>query len=79
MSRPDLKIVPFAHSRGLAASEGVLKSYPDVLRVSHVAEIAGVSEQTVRAQVRKGCIPYVRMGRAILIPKARFIDYLEGR
>lgn len=51
--------------------------YPDLLTVKHLAEITGVSEQTIRREIRLGVIPSLHIGRRLLCPKRDFIEYVE--
>lgn len=47
---------------------------PEALTVPQVAELLGVSEDTVYRQVRAGHLPRKRMGRTLRVPKA----FLQG-
>ena len=38
----------------------------------------GISETHIRKALKKGEIPYITVGRKILINRDRFIDYLNG-
>ena len=48
------------------------------LTVSEAAELLGVSRWLIQQQVGRGALPAVRLGRRILIPRARLLAWLEG-
>ncbi len=47
------------------------------LSVAEAAELLGVSRWLVLQQVQQGTLPLKRFGRRILIPRARFLAWLE--
>lgn len=49
-----------------------------LLTVTQIAAQAGLSEQTVRAEIRAKHIPAVRIGRRWFVPEQRWIAYLNG-
>jgi excisionase family DNA binding protein len=49
------------------------------LTVAEAATLLGVSRWLVQQQVGKGVLPAVRLGRRILIPRARLLAWLESR
>ena len=51
---------------------------PAVLDVPGVAKVLDCSTDTVRAEIRTGRLPHVRLGRLIRIPRHSLIGYLEG-
>ena len=51
---------------------------PPVLDVPGVAKILGCSPDTIRAEIRAGRLPHVRVGRLIRIPRHQLVAYLEG-
>ena len=51
---------------------------PPVLDVPGVAKVLGCSTDTVRAEIRSGRLPHVRLGRLIRIPRHELVAYLEG-
>lgn len=56
-----------------------LRSSPQVtVTLAQAAAILGVDPRTVSGAVRAGDIPAVRVGRRVLIPKHRFLAYLDG-
>lgn len=48
------------------------------LSVAQTAELLGVSRWLVQQAVRDGSLPHVRLGRRILIPRARVLAWLDG-
>lgn len=48
------------------------------LTVAETAELLGISRWLVQQAVQQGALPSVRLGRRILIPKARLQAWLEG-
>ena len=64
---------------GENVSSGFLDGYPDLLTVEHIAEITGLSKQTVRYRLQCGEIPGKHLGRRWYSPKAAFVRYwFEG-
>ena len=55
-----------------------LEEYPPVLNVSQVADILGVTNQTVRKLIVKHQLKGIRVGSCIRVPKDRLIDYLNN-
>lgn len=53
-------------------------SKPEYITQAQAAELLGVHEDTVRAAIRRGDLPVVRLGRAVRIPLAE-IAKLERR
>lgn len=51
---------------------------PGVMRVADVARILGVHEQTVKAEIRRGRLRCVHVGRVIRITDKHLAEYLEG-
>lgn len=54
----------------------MLKEYPDVMDISQVCEILGVSTKTGYRIIKEGKIRYIKVGRAYRIPKAHLFTYL---
>jgi excisionase family DNA binding protein len=48
------------------------------LSVAETAELLGISRWLVQQAVRDGSIPSLRVGRRILIPRARLLSWLGG-
>lgn len=51
---------------------------PLVLTIPQVAKIMNVCEQTCRNEARAGRMPAVHCGRKWLIPRDRFLKWLDG-
>lgn len=73
-----LKPVYFSFEPPQPAPE-FLGNYKDTLSVDDIAEITGISKQTIRAELEAGNLPGCRIGRQWVIPKPGFIAYLYGR
>lgn len=48
------------------------------MTVDEAAALIGVSRNTLYEAIRRGEVPHLRMGRRIIIPKARFDEWLAG-
>ena len=48
------------------------------LTMAEAASLLGVDARTVSGAVRAGDIPAVRVGRRVLLPRARFFEWLDG-
>ena len=55
------------------AASGMLGRFPDMLTVSDVCEVTGLSSQTVRKRCADGTFPGVRIGRRWFVSKDRFV------
>jgi excisionase family DNA binding protein len=55
-----------------------LKELPEVLTIEQVAEYLGVGRSTMYDAARRGDVKCVRLGRRLLVPKARLEDFLTG-
>ncbi len=55
-----------------------LSDLPVMLKVRQVAEVLGVSDQTVYQMLREGRIPSMRAGSRYLIPKHRLVAMIEA-
>lgn len=67
-------------SLGLNANKSTppfLENYPDLLTVQHLRELTGLSDQTIRAEINKGCLPGFRIGRRLYVPKAGLFEYIQ--
>lgn len=64
----------FAPKRAAAFLEG----YPDLMNTGHVAELTGLSEQTIRAEINAGHLPGCRIGRRLYVPKPAFVEYVTS-
>lgn len=54
-----------------------LADYPDFLTPKHLAEITGLSEQTIRRMIHEGEIPGRKIGRSLFSPKTKFLEYMN--
>jgi len=64
----------------LAVSEiyrNVLKDYPDILDVSQVSTILGVSTKTVYRLLNEGSLASLKIGRAFKVPKLYVLQYIK--
>jgi excisionase family DNA binding protein len=52
---------------------------PDILTVEETAKLLRISRGLAFAAVRNREIPSIRVGRRILVPKARLLAWLEAR
>lgn len=56
-----------------------LGQYGETLSVEDIAEITGLSKQTVRTELENGSLPGCRIGRQWIVAKPAFVSYLFGR
>ena len=56
--------------------EKYLEDYRPVLSVDEVADILGVTGNTIRHLTRAGELGSIKVGRLIRIPKDRLVEYL---
>jgi excisionase family DNA binding protein len=50
---------------------------PDILTVDETARLLRISRGLAFAAARRGDIPAVRVGRRLLVPRARLFEWLE--
>lgn len=74
----DSQVVPVVIQPVQSVRSELLSGYPDLLKVYHIAEITGLSEQTIRRQMKNGSIPSRKVGRQLYCSKRKFIEYIEG-
>ena len=55
----------------------LIKDYPDVMDVTQVSEILGVSTKTVYKVIREGALSSLKVGREFRILKVNLIRYLK--
>lgn len=55
----------------------MLKEYPDVMDISQMCEVLGVSTKTGYQLLKDGCVVCLKIGRAYRIPKAHILTYLQ--
>ena len=51
---------------------------PDVLTVEETAKFLRISRGLAFQSVRQGDIPSVRVGRRLLVPKLKLLEWLDG-
>ena len=56
-----------------------LDGMPDVLTVSEIAQVLRISRGTAYEMVRSGQLSSIRVGRRILVPRARLEALLTAR
>ena len=56
----------------------MFESYPDVITVSELCEMLGISKRLAYRLLERQEIRSVRVGRVFRIPKTAVIDYLVG-
>lgn len=55
----------------------MFKEYPDVVNVTQLSEMLGISEKTTYRLLKENCITHFRVGRTYKIPKLHVLDYLR--
>ena len=75
-NEPEISVqaVPAAQS-----SAGAAEGERATLSVAETATLLGVSPWLVQQEVRRGSLPCVRLGRRILISRARLMAWLEDQ
>lgn len=51
---------------------------PLVLTVEEAAELLGISRTLAYAKVRDGVLPSIRLGRRLLVPRRRLLEFVDG-
>lgn len=54
------------------------EDYPDLLTPTHLSEITGQCEATVRSLCSKGKLPAVRIGKRRYVPKTAMVSFVES-
>lgn len=54
----------------------MLKEYPDIMDITQMCQILGISTKTGYRLIREGKICCIKVGRAYRIPKAHLFSYL---
>ena len=57
--------------------QNILHDYPDILDVSQVSTILGVSSKTVYRLLNEGSLASLKIGRAFKIPKLYVLQYIK--
>lgn len=62
------------------ASENETQEPPQVLTVGEARALTGdrISRNAMYAYVKAGFIPHIKVGRKVLIPRRRFLAWLNG-
>ncbi len=55
----------------------VFKDYPDVVSVSQMSEMLGISEKSAYRLLRENRIEHLKVGRTYKIPKLHIFRYLN--
>ena len=55
----------------------MLSDYGDVLTVKELAEVLRIGKNAAYSLVRDGKVVGIRVGRKLLIPKIRIVDFLN--
>ena len=63
----------------LDALQPLFANMPDVMTAKELASVIRLNVKTIYSLVARGMIPYVRIGSALLFPKAQIIAWLEER
>ena len=54
----------------------MLKEYPDIIDITQMCQILGISTKTGYRLIREGKICCIKVGRSYRIPKAHLFSYL---
>jgi excisionase family DNA binding protein len=57
--------------------QSIFREYPDVMDVSQVSDLLGVSTKTVYKLIGDGTLSSLKVGRAFRIPKVNIMRYLK--
>lgn len=55
----------------------VFKEYPDVVSVSQMSQMLGISEKSAYRLLKENCIEHFKVGRTYKIPKLHIFNYLR--
>ncbi|MBQ3177522.1 MAG: helix-turn-helix domain-containing protein [Clostridia bacterium] len=55
----------------------MFREYPDVVTVSQMSEMLGISEKSAYRLLKENCIEHFRIGRTYKIPKLHIFSYLR--
>lgn len=55
----------------------IFKEYPDVVSVTQMSEMLGISEKSAYRLLKENCIDYFKVGRTYKIPKLHIFNYLR--
>lgn len=55
----------------------VFRDYPDVVSVSQMSQMLGISEKSAYRLLKENCIEHFKVGRTYKIPKLHIFNYLR--
>ena len=55
----------------------MFREYPDIVTVSQMSEMLGISEKSAYRLLKENCIEHFRIGRTYKIPKLHIFSYLR--
>ena len=55
----------------------IFKEYPDVVSVTQMSKMLGISEKSAYRLLKKNCIEHFKVGRTYKIPKLHIFNYLH--
>lgn len=55
----------------------MFREYPDVVTVSQMSEMLGISEKSAYRLLKENCIEHFKIGRTYKIPKLYIFSYLR--
>ena len=55
----------------------MFREFPDVVTVSQMSEMLGISEKSAYRLLKENCIEHFRIGRTYKIPKLHIFSYLR--
>ncbi len=63
---------------GATRTQMLFEDYPDLLTPSHLSEITGQCEATIRSLCGRGKLPAVRIGKRWYVPKTAMAAFVNG-
>lgn len=80
VDEPDCKVIYLSEDRPPSnATMMLFEDYPDLLSPTHLSEITGQCEATIRSLCNKGKLPAVRIGKRWYVPKTAMVSFVEGK
>ena len=61
----------------LSQKDVYTREYPDVVTVSQMSEMLGISEKSAYRLLKENCIEHFKIGRTYKIPKLHIFSYLR--
>lgn len=65
-------------SRQNGRADNSLADLPDLLGVSDLCDLTGLSKQTIRKEIVEGRMSGCRIGRKLYVTKTRFLEYVDS-